>query len=168
MVNLIDYAINGVSATPLGSEIVLDRNVPEEGMRSGDVGVVVERHAVAGLESGYSTEICDLLAVTASVATYPASVLRSPTHADRPAVRSEPKTAQICFTDVRLRKESNTPSQAFTHTIRSCLTRVLRQFKLMSPSVVGIEERAYLTAFSRYSASVFIFHKLNGAPSCLK
>ena len=32
----------------LYTEVILVRDVPEEGVRAGDVGVVVERHEVAG------------------------------------------------------------------------------------------------------------------------
>ena len=73
----------------LYSEVVLQRDMPEEGLFADDIGVVVERHDVAGYETGYSVEFFDMLGNTVSVATLPASVLRSPTHADRPAVRSE-------------------------------------------------------------------------------
>ncbi len=73
----------------LYSEVILLRDVPEEGLHAGDVGTVVERHDVQGLETGYSIEFFDLLGNTASVATLPGSALRAPTRADRLAVRSE-------------------------------------------------------------------------------
>ena len=73
----------------LFSEAVLQRDVPEEELFADDIGVVVERHDMAGYETGYSVEFFDMLGKTVSVATLPASVLRAPTHADRPAVRSE-------------------------------------------------------------------------------
>ncbi|MBI3801548.1 MAG: DUF4926 domain-containing protein [Deltaproteobacteria bacterium] len=76
----------------LYTEVILVRDVPEEGVRMGDVGVVVERHEVAGLETGYSVEFFDMLGDTVAVATVPGSVLRVPTHTDRPAVRSESVT----------------------------------------------------------------------------
>jgi uncharacterized protein DUF4926 len=78
---------------PLYTEVILMRDVPEEGVRAGDIGVVVERHEVAGLETGYSVEFFDMLGDTVAVATVPGSVLRVPTHTDRPAVRSESVTA---------------------------------------------------------------------------
>ena len=77
----------------LYTEVILVRDVPEEGVRAGDVGVVVERHEIAGIETGYSVEFFDMLGNTVAVATVPGSVLREPTHADRPAVRSELVTA---------------------------------------------------------------------------
>ena len=36
----------------LYTEVILAQDVPEEGVRAGDVGVVVERHEVAGGSSG--------------------------------------------------------------------------------------------------------------------
>ena len=73
----------------LFSEVVLVRDVPEEGLRAGDVGTVVERHDVPGIETGYSLELFDMLGNTVAVITVPGSWLRLPTEADRPAVRSE-------------------------------------------------------------------------------
>jgi Domain of unknown function (DUF4926) len=77
----------------LYTEVILVRDVHEEGVRTGDVGVVVERHEVVGRETGYSVEFFDMLGNTVAVATVPGSALRVPTHADRPAVRSESITA---------------------------------------------------------------------------
>ncbi len=73
----------------LYSEVVVRRDVPGEGLLAGDVGVVVERHDAAGLEPGYSVEFFDMLGNTVAVATLPASMLRTPVHTDRPAVRTE-------------------------------------------------------------------------------
>lgn len=73
----------------LYSDVVLTRDLPEEGLRRGDVGTVVERHDIAGREIGYSVEFFDMLGNTVAVVTLPASALRALTHADRPAVRAE-------------------------------------------------------------------------------
>ncbi|MBI3248322.1 MAG: DUF4926 domain-containing protein [Deltaproteobacteria bacterium] len=73
----------------LYTEVIIVRDAPEEGVRAGDIGIVVGRHEVAGLETGYSVEFFDMLGNTVAVATVPGSVLRVPTHADRPAVRCE-------------------------------------------------------------------------------
>ncbi len=78
----------------LYSEVVLQRDVPEDGLFAGDVGVVVERHDVTGLETGYSVEFFDMLGNTVAVATLSETALRPPTHADRPAVRSELSTVE--------------------------------------------------------------------------
>jgi len=77
----------------LYTEVILVQNMPEEGVRAGDIGVVVERHEVAGHETGYSVEFFDMLGNTVAVATVPGSALRVPTHEDKPAVRSESITA---------------------------------------------------------------------------
>ena len=71
------------------SDVVLVRDVPEEKLRAGDVGTVVERHIVPNREVGYSVEFFDMLGNTIAVVTLPVSFLRFPTHSDRPAVRSE-------------------------------------------------------------------------------
>ena len=73
----------------LYTDVVLVQDVPEGKLRAGDVGTIVERHAVPNREVGYSIEFFDMLGNTIAVVTVPASFLRVPTHADRPAVRSE-------------------------------------------------------------------------------
>ena len=70
-------------------EVILTRDVPEHGLRAGDVGTVVERHNVPGVgEDGYSVEFFDMTGNTVGVATLPATALRMPTPADRPAARA--------------------------------------------------------------------------------
>jgi hypothetical protein len=69
--------------------VILTRDVTEHGLRVGDVGTVVERHAVGGVaEEGYSVEFFDMTGNTVALATLPASALRLPTRADRPAARA--------------------------------------------------------------------------------
>jgi hypothetical protein len=68
-------------------EVVLLRDIPEEGLCAGNVGTIVERHDVPGRETGYSVEFFDMLGNTVAVVTLPASALRAPTRVDRPAVR---------------------------------------------------------------------------------
>jgi hypothetical protein len=71
------------------SDVILTRDVMERGLRTGDVGTVVERHALPGVsEEGYSVEFFDMTGNTVAVVTLPASALRLPTPADRPAVRA--------------------------------------------------------------------------------
>jgi hypothetical protein len=73
----------------LYGEMILTRGVAEHGLRAGDVGTVVERHAVRGVpEEGYAVEFFDMTGNTVAVATLPASALRIPTPTDRPAVRA--------------------------------------------------------------------------------
>jgi len=71
----------------LYQDLVLLTDLPEEGLRAGDVGTVVERHDVPGRETGYSVEFFDMLGQTVAVVTLPGSAFRAPTRADRPAVR---------------------------------------------------------------------------------
>lgn len=73
----------------LYTDVVLVRDVPEENLRAGDIGTVVERHNVPNREVGYSVEFFDMLGNTLTVVTLSASNLRVPTHADRPTVRVE-------------------------------------------------------------------------------
>ncbi len=73
----------------LYGDVILIRDIAERGLRSGDVGTVVERHVVPGVaEEGYSVEFFDMTGNTVAVVTLPASALRLPTPADRPAVRA--------------------------------------------------------------------------------
>ena len=71
------------------SDVILTRDIGERGLRAGDVGTLVDRHAVPGVaEEGYSVEFFDMTGNTVAVVTVPASALRLPTPADRPAVRA--------------------------------------------------------------------------------
>ena len=70
-------------------DVILTRDVPEHGVRAGDVGTVVERHVAPGVpEEGYSVEFFDMTGNTVGVAILPATALRMPTPADRPAARA--------------------------------------------------------------------------------
>jgi hypothetical protein len=72
----------------MDGDVILTRDVTERGLRAGDVGTIVERHAVLGVsEEGYSVEFYDMTGNTVTVVTLPASALRLPISADRPAVR---------------------------------------------------------------------------------
>ena len=74
----------------LYTDVILTRDVSEHGLRAGDVGTVVDHHvAPDGVdEDGYSVEFFDMTGNTVAVATLPASAVRVPTPADRPAVRA--------------------------------------------------------------------------------
>ena len=66
-------------------DAILTRDVPESGLRAGDIGMVVELHVVPGVaEEGYSVEFFDMTGNTVAVVTLPASALRTPTPADPP------------------------------------------------------------------------------------
>ena len=70
-------------------DVILTRDVPEDGLRTGDVGTVVEHHVVPGVsEEGYSVEFFDMTGNTVAVVALPVSALRAPTQTDRPAVRA--------------------------------------------------------------------------------
>ena len=70
-------------------DVILTRDVPETGLRAGDVGTIVERHVVPEVsEEGYSVEFFDMTGNTVAVITLPSSAFRLPTPADRPAVRA--------------------------------------------------------------------------------
>jgi hypothetical protein len=76
-------------AFELYSDVIVTRDVPEYGLRAGDVGTAVDRHVVPGVsEEGYSVEFFDMTGNTVAVVTVPASALRLPTQADRPSVRA--------------------------------------------------------------------------------
>jgi Domain of unknown function (DUF4926) len=52
------------------TDVILTRDVTERGLRAGDVGTVVERHAVPGVsEEGYSVEFFDMTGNTVAVVT---------------------------------------------------------------------------------------------------
>jgi Domain of unknown function (DUF4926) len=72
---------------PLYSDVILLRDLPEESLFAGDIGTVVERHDVAGLETGYSVEFFDMLGNTVAIVTLPMSCFRVPSSADRPTIR---------------------------------------------------------------------------------
>lgn len=76
-------------AFELYNDVILTRDVPEKGLRAGDVGTVVDRHVVPDVaEEGYSLEFFDMTGNTVAVVTLPASALRVPTPADRLAARA--------------------------------------------------------------------------------
>jgi hypothetical protein len=73
----------------LYSDVILTRDIADRGLRTGDVGTVVERHRLSGVtEEGYSVEFFDMTGNTVTVVTVPAGALRAPTQSDRPAVRA--------------------------------------------------------------------------------
>lgn len=77
----------------LYSEVVLLQDVPEDQLKAGDIGTVVDRHDVTGLEPGYSVEFFDMLGNTVAIATLPGSLFRLPSESDRPAVRPQATSA---------------------------------------------------------------------------
>ena len=78
---------------PLFEDVVLLVDIPEEKLRAGDVGTVVEQHHVPNMETGYSVEFFDMLGNTVVVWTLSESQLRRPSVTDRPMVRQVNKSA---------------------------------------------------------------------------
>jgi hypothetical protein len=68
----------------LYSDVILLQNIPEEWLSAGDVGTLVEKHQIEGLERGYSVEFFNMLGKTITVVTMAENSLRFPTHEDRP------------------------------------------------------------------------------------
>ena len=79
---------------PLFEDVILLVNLPEEGLLAGDLGVVVERHDVEGMETGYSVEFFNMSGDTVAVVVLPESSFRRPTAEDRPMVR-QPQSPQL-------------------------------------------------------------------------
>ena len=73
----------------LYQDVIVARDVPDEGLQAGDVGTVVERHQVPDREDGFSVEFFDMTGRTLAVVTLPRSALRAPTVADVPTVRAK-------------------------------------------------------------------------------
>ena len=72
----------------LFTDVILTEDLPEQDLRAGNVGTVVDYHSAPGLEDGYSLEFFDMTGRTVGVVTVPGGRLRAPTHADRPSVRA--------------------------------------------------------------------------------
>ena len=72
----------------LYQDVILTVDLPSHGLLAGDVGTLVERHEIPGMEEGCSVEFFDMTGRTVAVVTVPANQLRAPTSADRPAARS--------------------------------------------------------------------------------
>ena len=61
----------------LFSDVILTRDLQEDGLRAGDIGTVVDRHTVRGFDGvGYSVEFFDMTGRTLAVVTVPARALR--------------------------------------------------------------------------------------------
>ena len=69
-------------------DVILTVDSPGHGLCAGDVGTIVEQHAIPGKEVGYSVEFFDMTGRTVAIVTVPASSLRRPTVADRPSART--------------------------------------------------------------------------------
>lgn len=71
--------------------VVLTRDLPEEGIVAGDVGVVLLRHDRHGVvPPGYTIEVTTLLGETIAVVDVPADLVRPAAEHDVRHVRSAP------------------------------------------------------------------------------
>ena len=78
-VSSLDHVLEVEMAFQMYSDAILTRDVPESGLRAGDIGTVVELHVVPGVpEEGHSVEFFDMTGNTVAVVTLPASALRIP------------------------------------------------------------------------------------------
>jgi len=62
-------------AFELYTEVALARDVPELGLRQGDLAKIVDHHVAADGEEGYSIEVFNALGETIAVTTVPGSAL---------------------------------------------------------------------------------------------
>lgn len=67
----------------LYSDVILLRDLPEEGLYAGDIGTIVEFHDVSGLERDYSVEFFDMVGNTVGLVTLPMSHFRQFTNTER-------------------------------------------------------------------------------------
>lgn len=72
----------------LFEEVVLGKDIPEKGLKKGDVATVVEHHPVPGGEDGYSLEVFNALGDTIVVIAVPESFIESLTEDEVFSVRS--------------------------------------------------------------------------------
>jgi hypothetical protein len=59
----------------LFEEVVLTKDIPERGLKKGDVATIVEHHPVSDEEDGYSLELFNALGDTIAVITLPESAI---------------------------------------------------------------------------------------------
>ncbi|MBI5606630.1 MAG: DUF4926 domain-containing protein [Deltaproteobacteria bacterium] len=62
-------------AYKLFEEVVLRKDIPERGLKKGDVATLVEHHPVSGGEDGYSLELFNAIGQTLAVITVPESFI---------------------------------------------------------------------------------------------
>jgi hypothetical protein len=68
--------------------VVLLRDLPEEGLRAGDIGTIVERHPASGdTPAGYEVEFFAANGGTVAVASVPTDAVRPSTERDLLSVR---------------------------------------------------------------------------------
>ncbi len=60
---------------PLFKQVALARDIPEEGLKKGDIAAVVEHHPISSGEDGYSLEVFNALGETIVVTVVPESAI---------------------------------------------------------------------------------------------
>ncbi len=73
---------------PLYRRAVLTQDLPKEGLRAGDIGVIVEHYAPrAGVPEGYELEVFAAAGQTIAVVSVPATAVRAATEHEVLSVR---------------------------------------------------------------------------------
>ncbi|MFP3975769.1 MAG: DUF4926 domain-containing protein [Dehalococcoidia bacterium] len=72
----------------LFEEVVLRRDIPERGLKKGDVATIVEHHPISEGEDGYSLELFNALGDTIAVITVPESTIEPLTEDEVFSVRT--------------------------------------------------------------------------------
>lgn len=72
----------------LFEEVVLTKDLPEKGLKKGDVATIVEHHSVSDGEDGYSLELFNALGDTITVITVAESAIEPLTENEIFSVRS--------------------------------------------------------------------------------
>ncbi len=75
-------------AYKLFEEVVLRKDIPERGLKRGDVATLVEHHPVSDGEDGYSLEFFNAVGETIAVITVPESFIEQLTENEIFSVRS--------------------------------------------------------------------------------
>ncbi len=75
-------------AYKLFEEVVLAKDIPEKGLKKGDVATLVEHHPVSEGEDGYSLELFNAVGDTIAVITVPESSIEPLTKDEIFSVRS--------------------------------------------------------------------------------
>ena len=72
----------------LFEEVILLEDIPEKGLKKGDVATIVEHHPVAGGEDGYTLEVFNVLGDTIAVVTVSETAIAPLTEKEIFSVRS--------------------------------------------------------------------------------
>jgi hypothetical protein len=62
---------------PLFKQVALARDIPQDGLKKGDIAMVVDHHPVKGGEDGYSLEVFSAIGETIVVTVVPESAIEA-------------------------------------------------------------------------------------------